>query len=132
MSGSKSSMNGFLVNSSLRKFARLCGQASEEQVDAIVRRVGERSAARAPRGETGELKSSMKTETDTREGNIQGRVLFGSRQGMEYVVVQHEHTDFQHPSGGEAKFLERTVNEMTPELQAELAKALRDRTMGGA
>lgn len=130
MSG-KSSMNRFLVNSKLRGFARLCGAASEEQVDMIVREIGKRSEARAPRGETGELKSSMKTETDTQDGNIQGRVVFGSRRGMEYVVVQHEHTDFKHPNGGEAKFLERTVIEMTPELQAELANALRDKVLGG-
>lgn len=128
---SKSSMHRFLVNSSLRKFARLCGAASEGQVDTIVKEIGKRSAARAPKGETGNLKSSMKAETDTQDGNIQGRVVFGSKRGMEYVVVQHEHTDFKHPNGGEAKFLERTVIEMTPGLQAELAKSLRDSVLGG-
>ena len=128
---SKSSMNRFLVNSSLRKFARLCGAATEDQVDTIVTEIGKRSAVRAPKGETGNLKSSMKAETDTQDGNIQGRVVFGSKRGMEYVVVQHEHTDFKHPNGGEAKFLERTVIEMTPGLQAELAKSLRDSVLGG-
>lgn len=128
---SKSSLNRFLVNSSLRKFARLCGAATEEEIDVIVHEIGKRSASRAPKGETGDLKSSMKAETDTKGSTVQGRVVFGSKQGMEYVVVQHEHTEFHHPNGGEAKFLERTVNEMTPELASQLAGALKDKVLGG-
>lgn len=41
-----------------------------------------------------------------------------------YALIQHEETEFSHPLGGEAKYLERSVNEVANDFQANLATAV--------
>ena len=130
MNEKSSSRHRFMVNSALKGFVNLCAQASEEELLLIAERIGERSADRAPKGE-GPLAESMRTEADTKGGNIQARVIFGGGSVSDYAVVQHEHTNFEHPNGGEAKFLEKTVNEETPYVAGLIGNALRRNVMGG-
>lgn len=51
-----------------------------------------------------------------------------------YALIQHEETEFDHPLGGEAKYLERSVNEVANDFQANLATAVERalRRRGGA
>jgi hypothetical protein len=48
----------------------------------------------------------------------------------QYAIVQHEHTEFVHPQGGEAKFLENAIDEERPKwkkrIADEMRKAIRD------
>jgi hypothetical protein len=120
-----------MVNSTLRNFVKQCGEATEGELKEISDAIGEGAASRAPKGATGDLASSMHTEVDTLNGNTQARIIFGSKSGMEYVVVQHEHTDFQHPNGGEAKFLEKQINEDQNGIMVKLANRLRSSVNGG-
>lgn len=46
----------------------------------------------------------------------------------EYAMAQHERTDYAHPKGGEAKYLERPLEES----RAEYLKALREAVKKGA
>lgn len=39
-----------------------------------------------------------------------------------YMVVQHERTDYAHPQGGQAKFLESAVDDLQRETAATIAK----------
>lgn len=128
---SNSSAHRFFVNAALRRFALLCSMASEEQLLEIGEAIEERAAERAPRGATGDLSSTHRTETTNASGGIKAKVVFGTPSGMPYVVVQHEHTEFQHPNGGEAKFLEKTVNEYTPKVSSMLAQALKEEVLWG-
>lgn len=43
-----------------------------------------------------------------------------------YAVLQHENLDYQHPSGGQAKFLEQAVQNVSPLqiIAAEMRRAL--------
>ena len=125
-----SSAHRFFVNAALRRFALLCSMASEEQLREIGESIEERSAERAPRGATGKLSSTHRTEMENSASGVKAKIVFGTPAGMPYVVVQHEHTEFQHPNGGEAKFLEKTVNEYTPKVSAMLAQALKDEILG--
>lgn len=38
-----------------------------------------------------------------------------------YAAVQHEHVEYEHPQGGQAKYLERAFKELLPELPALVA-----------
>jgi hypothetical protein len=40
----------------------------------------------------------------------------------EYAAYQHEGVGFNHPKGGDAKYLERAIKETTPKFKPELQK----------
>lgn len=41
-----------------------------------------------------------------------------------YALIQHEETEFDHPRGGEAKYLERSMAEVADDFQANFATAV--------
>ena len=51
------------------------------------------------------------------------------RYGTAYAVIQHEHTEFHHPNGGQAKFLQSVAEDpATAQMAADIfAKELRAR-----
>lgn len=57
--------------------------------------------------ETGLLRSSAYVAPPTGRSNPRVEVGFGTN----YAIAVHENLEAQHPRGGEAKFLERTVDE---------------------
>lgn len=61
-----------------------------------------RAVRRAP-VDTGNLRGSGSSRVERRGLTITGIVGFAA----EYAVEQHERLDYNHPRGGEAKFLER-------------------------
>ena len=44
-----------------------------------------------------------------------------------YAIIQHEHTEFNHPKGGEAKFLETAIAEERPKWKKRIADEMRDK-----
>ena len=77
------------------------------------------SLSEVPR-DTGALAASGRIETYDSPG---GRVVFDAP----YAIIQHERTDFVHPKGGRAKFLENPAADsgVHREMLAEMAGALR-------
>lgn len=61
-----------------------------------------RAVQRAPI-QTGDLRGSADTRVKDNSGQVEGLVGFSS----EYAIEQHENLTYNHPRGGEAKFLER-------------------------
>lgn len=55
----------------------------------------------------------------TQEGNV-AAVSFNTP----YAVKQHEELGYQHPGGGEAKYLERAANSFGPTMEAIVAQAI--------
>ena len=47
-----------------------------------------------------------------------------------YAIAQHERTDYAHPKGGEAKYLERPLNENVDRYEQRIARAART-VLGG-
>lgn len=66
-------------------------------------------------------------------GDLQGDIANPRKKGdfeywvgsdLVYCAVQHEHTEFNHPRGGGAKFLERPFNENVDNYIDEIGKAM--------
>lgn len=64
--------------------------------------------------DTGKLIHSGRVEMN----GEQGRVVYET----EYAIIQHERTDFAHPRGGQAKYLEDPANDSM--VQREMVNAL--------
>ena len=94
--------------------------------DHALRKVGEyiraRSVAIAPK-RSGQLAASARVESGA------GKVTV--RYGAAYAAIQHEHTEFHHPNGGQARFLRSvvedpaTINMVERTFADALAKALK-------
>lgn len=44
--------------------------------------------------------------------------------GFYYAIIQHETQEFEHPNGGEWKYLEKTVNEAKPNFVNNMAEQI--------
>lgn len=74
----------------------------------------------------GTLKASGYVTLPRKVGNKTLVEMGYGGNAKDYAVVQHERLDFNHPEGGEAKYLESVVDERTPVMAANilaLAKA---------
>lgn len=59
-------------------------------------------------------------------GDGEMEVTFGyGSQSVTYAVIQHEREDFQHPRGGQAKYLSSVIERHGPTLGVELAAHIR-------
>ena len=78
--------------------------------------------------DTGALRASGHVKPARRHGReISVTLAFGG-PAAPYAVYVHEDLDAYHPTG-EAKFLERTINESAPHMAARVARRMRG--MGG-
>ena len=95
---------------------------AEAARDQALGQVGEyiraRSAAIAP-VRSGQLRASARVESGA------GKVTV--RYGAAHAAIQHEHTEFHHPNGGQARFLQSVMENPATVRMAEraLADALR-------
>lgn len=69
--------------------------------------------------EFGVLRSSAYVSPPEGQG-VDANVELGF--GTEYAVPQHERTDYKHPRGGEAKFLEKAIDSLAPSALTLLAQ----------
>lgn len=78
--------------------------------------------------ETGTLRASGAVELPAISGTAVEVVIGYGGAAQDYAIVQHEHLEFAHPHGGQAKFLEQPALEhgatMEPRLGERLAAAL--------
>jgi hypothetical protein len=92
-----------------------------DSMQDIVSDIHEGAAERAPI-ETGTLRGTAYDEVEAQVDQVVGSVHFPEP----YAAVQHEHVEFDHPLGGEAKYLEKEMLEkaenMRDQLGAELSK----------
>lgn len=77
-------------------------QASRRALQEVTLDLIGKAITRAPI-DTGDLRGSGASEVITEGQQDIGAVGFGTP----YAVIQHESLDFDHPNGGEAKYLER-------------------------
>lgn len=81
----------------------------------------DRSVNRAPI-DTGKLRQSC--VADKSELNDLVVAVGYTKEVDHYAMVQHERLDFNHPRGGEAKFLENPFNENKEQYQEFIAKEI--------
>lgn len=82
----------------------------------------------------GHLKASVRRETDFKIAVIQGALQISQNVVAQtpYAFVQHEREDFNHPKGGQAKYLTGPLAEKAGQYQAFLAAAVeRGKQKGG-
>lgn len=79
---------------------------------------------RAPK-KTGNLRANIDPETAFRVDRIKGTVSKDVIAATTYAFVQHENESFNHPGGGEAKYLTKTPVEKATVYAARVADAVR-------
>ncbi|MCK9928803.1 hypothetical protein MXD62_16735 [Frankia sp. Mgl5] len=82
--------------------------AALEGLRAAAELIGDASDRRIP-VESGDLRESREDDVD--EGSLTVDITYGGRGGLPqaYAIRQHEDLELQHPSGGQAKFLEQAL-----------------------
>ena len=83
--------------------------------------IGSRASERAP-VESGDLRGNCNTDDVTIEEDV---VTANISFNLPYAARQHEHVEYKHPLGGEAKYLERAALEKAEEVRIMTAKALK-------
>lgn len=109
--------------------ALLVHAAAEHAVDAMGQHLLQAAQALVP-VESGALQASGRVSPD---GDLQVAVSFGQDDGAgvdgqdtaAYAIVQHEHLEFHHPNGGQAKYLETPLHSEADALMATVATTLR-------
>ncbi len=72
--------------------------------------------------DTGKLRASGRVEQPQGFGRqISVKLVFGT----DYAVYVHENLEANHPNGGEAKFLESTLNESAPYMAERIARRVK-------
>lgn len=92
------------VNKALKSYAKKYPAATANAIYTEALEIEREATRRAP-VEFARLRGSAYTVPPT-EKNITSETGFGT----EYAAAQHEGLTFQHPRGGEAKYLENAVN----------------------
>lgn len=98
---------------------RLVERAAEEGV----RRCGEDLLGKSQRlapVEEGTLRASGELEVEVVAGEITATVSFNTV----YAARQHEEMDWQHPKGGQAKYLEQPLREDGPRYERIIGLAM--------
>lgn len=89
--------------------------------------IGSRASDRAPI-ESGDLRGNCNTDgIFTEDDTVIAEVKFT----LPYAAAQHEHVEYRHPKGGEAKYLERAALEKADEVRAIVAEQLSQLFGGG-
>lgn len=97
-----------------------------EGMNDVVLDIGGRAADRAP-VETGALRGSMEHSVTVEGDEIVGEIRFTEK----YAAAQHEHLEYSHPLGGEAKYLERSAIEKADEVRKKMGEQYEQLFGGG-
>ncbi|APT87382.1 hypothetical protein [Corynebacterium flavescens] len=82
------------------------------------------SVALTPLGETGNLRQSAQVIPVSKGSEVTGGVRY---DGLPYIRRQHEETTWNHPRGGQAKYLETARNDNAE----RVAQIIRNHIAGG-
>ena len=102
------------VDLATERIAASARTARDESLARIGEYIRTQSAAIAPL-RAGRLAASAQADS------VAGKVTV--RYGAAYAAIQHEHTEFRHPGGGRAKYLQSVVESPAAAQLAERALA---------
>lgn len=105
------------LNAKFTQLAKIATETAKSELADIAMDLGSKSSDRAPI-ELGDLRGDL--ARPQKEDDFTWAV--GS--GLPYAVRQHEHTEYNHPRGGEAKFLEKSFNENQQKYIDEISDAI--------
>lgn len=110
---------GKKVVANLKKLVKLYPDAAHAAIYQEAVEILRASVIRTP-VEFGVLRSSAYAAPVRREKSVGVELGFGT----DYAIFVHERTDLRHPRGGEAKFLERSIDEALQGYAGRLAKRI--------
>lgn len=94
-------------------------------IQDVAQDVASQGSLRAPI-EFGVLRGSIYAETAFKIDEIKKRITVNVVARTPYAFVQHEREDFNHPRGGEAKYLTKPFQERLPRYRESVRQALRE------
>ena len=92
--------------SNIPNVKRMIKQKTKEAMEMVVNDLTRRSKQLAPL-DTGDLRGAGEGDVNFDGDDVVGTVSFNKP----YAMVQHEDMTFNHPRGGQAKYLEQPLNE---------------------
>lgn len=95
-------------------------EATDEAANDLVAKAQE-----AAPYEEGTLEASIQTEGAHISGRTVEAVVHTGAEASDYAAVQHEHTEFQHPVKGQAKYIEEPLIREKPLYIEALRRAVR-------
>ena len=97
------------------------GDLTKAGMQEVVSDIWQRAADRAP-VKSGDLRGSGNLWVEEEGDTIIGEVRFNAK----YAARQHEHVEYAHPQGGEAKYLEKAALEKAEQVREQIAASLSD------
>ena len=105
------------LNAKLRELANVSKEAAKQELADIALDLAGKCSDAAP-VDKGDLRGDL--ANPRKEGDLEWKV--GS--DLPYTSRQHEHTEYNHPRGGGAKFIERPFNENKDRYIEEIGNAI--------
>lgn len=131
MGGSSVERNINAIRTSLKGMQRDVKEKVYQELQEITLDLAIKASALAPI-DTGELRKSVNPEVKVTGTKTRALVTFSAinpENGYDYAMIQHENLEFNHPRGGQAKYLEQPLNENSEKYKKQLSdiigKALR-------
>ena len=75
--------------------------------------------------EEGQLRGGVHPNPATTGGNSVEVIVSTGAESSDYAIVQHEHTEYMHPNGGQAKYVEEPLMRHGPDHLESVAGAVR-------
>ena len=109
----------------LTKFLRTVETVPTQILLEEAPRIEETAKVRTPE-KTGKLKESVKVRV-SRDKRIPGLYAQASatNRGYDYALIQHENLSYNHPNGGQAKFLESAFVEGVERIERRIEQEVR-------
>ena len=109
----------------LTKFLRTVETVPTQILLEEAPRIEETAKVRTPE-KTGKLKESVKVMV-SRDKRIPGLYAQASafNRGYDYALIQHENLSYNHPNGGQAKFLESAFVEGVERIERRIEQEVR-------
>lgn len=109
----------------LTKFLRTVETVPTQILLEEAPRIEETAKIRTPE-KTGKLKESVKVRV-SRDKRIPGLYAQASaiNRGYDYALIQHENLSYNHPNGGQAKFLESAFVEGVERIERRIEQEVR-------
>lgn len=111
--GSSVTRNVNAVRRNLRNLRNKMKREIIKTTEDIVLDLADKAMNLAPI-DTGELRKSVDPVVEVKSNRIRGNVTFSAKNpktGYDYALIQHEELSFNHPRGGQAKYLEQPLKE---------------------
>lgn len=113
------------ANKHLTKFLRTVETVPTQILLEEAPRIEETAKIRTPE-KTGKLKESVKVRVsrDKRRPGLYAQASATNR-GYNYALIQHENLSYNHPNGGQAKFLESAFVEGVERIERRIEQEVR-------